>query len=59
MLTIVEFVPEAPDATRVTVTWEPYGPATAEEIATFAKARGGMTMGWTGSFDKLEDVLSS
>ncbi|CAN5414706.1 hypothetical protein BH09VER1_BH09VER1_55040 [soil metagenome] len=59
MLTTVLFVPEGPGATRVTVTWEPYGPATAEEIAVFVKARGGMTMGWTGSFDKLEEVLGS
>lgn len=57
MLTTVDFAEEGPGATRVTVTWEPYGAATAEEIAVFAKARGGMTMGWTGSFDKLEGVL--
>ncbi len=59
MLTTVEFVEEGPEETRVTVTWEPYGAATAEEIAVFAKARGGMTLGWTGSFDKLEEVLGS
>jgi uncharacterized protein YndB with AHSA1/START domain len=57
MLTRVDFTEEGPDQTRITVTWEVYGTATAEEIATFAKARGGMTMGWTGSFDKLEDYL--
>lgn len=56
MLTTVEFVPEGSSATRVTVTWEPYG-ATAEEIAVFVNMRGSMTMGWTGSFDKLDELL--
>ena len=32
---------------------------TAEEIATFAKQRGGMTQGWTGSFDKLEALVAA
>jgi len=59
MLTTVEFVSEQPDTTRVTVTSEAYGTATAGEIAVFANARGGMTAGWTGSFDKLDEVLVS
>jgi uncharacterized protein YndB with AHSA1/START domain len=59
MLTTVKLSAEGPDQTRVTVTWEPYGPTTAEEIATFIKARGGMTQGWTGSFDKLEAYLGA
>ncbi len=54
MLTVVQLTAEGPDQTRVTVTWEPYGPTTPEEMATFIQARGGMTQGWTGSFDKLE-----
>ena len=54
MLTTVNFTAEAPNRTRVTVTWEPHGTFTAEELEMFMKARGGMTMGWTGSFDKLE-----
>lgn len=59
MLTVVSFSEEGPDKTRVTVTWEAHGSATREEIEAFAKARGGMTQGWTGSFDKLEDYLNS
>jgi uncharacterized protein YndB with AHSA1/START domain len=57
MLTTVTLTEEDPDKTRVTITWEPYGNVTSEEIDTFKKARGGMTQGWTGSFDKLEEYL--
>lgn len=53
MLTTVELVSEAPDRTRVTLRWEPQD-ASAAAIAEFVKQRGSMTMGWTGSFDKLE-----
>lgn len=58
MLTTVKFTEEEDFKTRVTVTWEVYGPATPEEMATFIKGKAGMTQGWTGSFDKLEDYLS-
>jgi uncharacterized protein YndB with AHSA1/START domain len=58
MLTTVMLSEEGPDETRVTVRWEPYGKATREEIETFSGARAGMTQGWTGSFDKLEEYLS-
>ncbi|MGH7740254.1 MAG: SRPBCC family protein [bacterium] len=57
MLTTVVFTPEGEDQTRVTLTWEPYGAPTAAEIETFTQAREGMTGGWTGSFDKLEEYL--
>jgi len=59
MLTTVTLADEGDGQTRVTVKWEVYGKATAEEIAMFSAARGGMTMGWTGSFDKLEDLLAA
>jgi uncharacterized protein YndB with AHSA1/START domain len=58
MLTTVKLTAEGPDRTRVTVTWEPHGAVTREELETFIKARGGMTQGWTGSFDKLEAYLA-
>lgn len=35
MLTTVELAEEASDRTRVTVTWEPHGPTTKEELAAF------------------------
>ena len=59
MLTTVTLAEEGPDQTRVTISWEPYGPCTAEELDTFIKAKAGMTVGWTGSFDKLEDYLAT
>lgn len=59
MLTTVEFNAESDDTTRVTVTWEVHGKCSAEELETFIKARGGMTQGWTGSFDKLEKYLEN
>ncbi|MEQ1691949.1 MAG: SRPBCC family protein [Gemmatimonas sp.] len=59
MLTTVSLAAESPKQTRVTVRWEVYGAATADEVAAFVKERAGMTMGWTGSFDKLEAVLGS
>lgn len=59
MLTTVSLAAEGPTQTRVTVRWEVYGAATTEEVAAFVEARAGMTMGWTGSFDKLEAVLAA
>jgi uncharacterized protein YndB with AHSA1/START domain len=59
MRTYVELTAEGPNRTRVTVTWEVAGDATAEEVAVFTSARSGMTQGWTGSFDKLEAVLDA
>jgi uncharacterized protein YndB with AHSA1/START domain len=59
MITMVSFEEEGPGQTRVTVRWEPEGDATAEEIAAFVRMRGSMTQGWSGSFDKLEELLLS
>ncbi len=58
MLTTVKLTEEGPERTRVTVTWEPHGATTPAELAAFIKERGGMTQGWTGSFDKLEALLA-
>lgn len=59
MLTVVKLASEGPNRTRVTVTWEPQGKITAEELDTFVKAKAGMTQGWTGSFDKLDAYLAN
>lgn len=58
MLTRVDLTAEGADRTRVTVTWEVVGSATPEEMQTFIQGRAGMTQGWTGSFDKLEEALA-
>jgi uncharacterized protein YndB with AHSA1/START domain len=57
MLTRVFFASEGSDASRVTVVWQPHGETSKEEIDAFAQMRGGMTQGWTQSFDKLEGIL--
>jgi uncharacterized protein YndB with AHSA1/START domain len=58
MLTVVQFESEGPQRTRVTVTWEVHGDCTPAELDTFIQGRAGMTMGWGGSFDKLEEYLA-
>lgn len=59
MLTTIVLTPEGADQTRVTIRWEVYGTSTAEELAAFVAERSGMTKGWTGSLDKLEEFISS
>jgi uncharacterized protein YndB with AHSA1/START domain len=56
MLTTVEMEEDA-GGTRVVVRWEPTGEVKREEVEMFVKIRAGMTAGWTGSFDKLEEAL--
>lgn len=58
MLTTITLDEEDTNLTRVRVKWEVVGSATAEERATFNKSKAGMSQGWGGSFDKLEDYLS-
>lgn len=57
LLATVQLAEEGPHQTRVTLTWEIYGEATAAERETFAQAKLGMNQGFTGSFDKLEEYL--
>jgi uncharacterized protein YndB with AHSA1/START domain len=59
MLTTILFDAEGDDQTRVSIRWEIDGNATTAERETFHKAKAGMTQGWTGSFDKLEDYLKT
>jgi uncharacterized protein YndB with AHSA1/START domain len=58
MLTTVTLSEEGPDKTRVTIVWEVSGNATAAERETFSKSKSGMSQGWGGSFDKLEDYVN-
>ncbi len=57
MLTKVEFAEESPNETRMTIRWSALGDVTDAEIQAFVKERGGMTQGWTGSFDKLDEYI--
>jgi uncharacterized protein YndB with AHSA1/START domain len=59
MLTTVLLTEEEPGTTRVSVTWEPFGPTTPTELEAFTQMKSSMTQGWTGSFDKLENLLST
>ena len=58
MLTTVALHEEGPDATRITITWEIHGVSSAAERETFNKGKGGMTQGWSGSFEKLEEYVN-
>ncbi|MCB0370661.1 MAG: SRPBCC domain-containing protein [Bdellovibrionales bacterium] len=58
MLTKITLTSESETQTRLTVEWEAYGQVTAEELDVFIKSKAGMTVGWTGSFDKLEDYIN-
>jgi len=57
--TTVLLAAEGARETRVTVISEIPADASAAEIEAFRTERSGMTGGWTGSFDKLEGLLSS
>jgi uncharacterized protein YndB with AHSA1/START domain len=59
MTTTVALTDEGDGETRVTLEWTPGAGSSKEEIAEFMKQRAGMTAGWTGSFDKLEEALDS
>ncbi len=58
MLVTVIFTKESEEWTRITLTSEPVGTATAEEIAEFINLRQSMTQGWSRSFDKLESLIA-
>jgi uncharacterized protein YndB with AHSA1/START domain len=58
LLTTVTFEEQSPGQTALTLRWAPLD-ATAEEQATFDAAHGGMTQGWSGSFEQLTAYLAS
>jgi uncharacterized protein YndB with AHSA1/START domain len=59
MITTINLTEEEPGVTRVTVTWTLPEETTDTEIQAFVKERDGMTPGWNGSFDKLEEHLAT
>jgi len=58
LLTTVTFEDAPGGKTDVTLRWSPLN-ATDEENKTFAAARGGMTQGWAGTFERLADYLAN
>ncbi len=57
MLTTVTLTEDGADKTRVTLKWEVYGDATDAERKMFHEAKAGMSQGWGGSFDRLEEYI--
>ena len=58
MLTVFEFIPEGAKQTRLKISWI-YSGVDEVEANTFHAAHAGMTGGWTGSLDALQNYLSS
>ena len=58
-LTTVTLTAEDATTTRLTLKSEVVGHATSDELAAFVKERGGMTVGWNGSLDRLEEILTT
>lgn len=57
MLVTVLFTEEDKNQTRVTLITEIIGDANTIERDTFHGAKGGMTMGWNASFDRLDELF--
>lgn len=58
LLNTIDFAAEGANDTRVRVASEPIGEVTRDQLAAFIAERGGMTEGWTASFDALEELLA-
>ncbi|HPI41195.1 MAG TPA: SRPBCC family protein [Pseudobdellovibrionaceae bacterium] len=58
-LTFVTFTEEEASTTRITLKSEIIDNYSSDELTAFLAARGGMTQGWNGSFDRLEILLES
>lgn len=59
MMTTITLRAESDAETTVTIEWQPHGQVSTEELQTFVTARAGMTGGWTGSFDKLDEYIAT
>lgn len=57
LLNTITLSEEGENLTRVTVKTEAVGKVTSAELKAFINERAGMTQGWSGSFDKLEDLM--
>ena len=57
MLTTITLSEEEKNRTRLTLEWEISGDANELEIKTFVDGKKGMSQGWSGSFQKLDEYL--
>lgn len=57
MLSTITFEAEG-DRTKITVSWVPLN-ATEAERNVFDAGRGGMTQGWTGTFERLDHYIAN
>lgn len=57
-LTTVTFVKEDSNSTRITLKSELFDDYTSTELEAFIAERRGMSLGWNGSLDRLEELLS-
>ena len=57
MVTVFEFIPEGEKQTKLKISWI-YAGIDDTEASTFHAAHEGMTGGWTGSLDALQNYLS-
>jgi hypothetical protein len=57
MVTVFEIIPEGPKLTKLKITWT-YAGIDDTEAKTFHDAHAGMTGGWTGSLDQLQNYLA-
>ncbi len=58
MLSVFTFEDQPGGKTKFTVHWTPLNP-TEEERATFDAGHDSMTMGWTGTLDKLDTYITT
>ena len=58
MVTVMDFMPEGPKQTKLKISWI-YAGIDDVEAATFHAAHEGMTGGWTGSLNALQNYLNS
>jgi hypothetical protein len=56
LLTTINFAAISENKTRIEIRWYPIN-AKPNEIKCFNDSHSGMTMGWSGSLDQLENII--
>jgi len=57
LLTIINFIPVSDGKTNIEIKWNPIN-ASIEEVNFFNQTHESFKMGWSGSLDRLEELLS-